>query len=63
MSFSISEILVVLLVALLVVKPDQLPDVALTLGRFAKTLRKIIGKFKQEVNDFIEPIEKSDGKQ
>ncbi|OGT36899.1 MAG: hypothetical protein A3F11_08965 [Gammaproteobacteria bacterium RIFCSPHIGHO2_12_FULL_37_14] len=60
MSFSISEVIVVLLVALLVIKPEQLPDVAFTLGRLAQSARRMLVKVKQEVNSFIEPIEKSD---
>ena len=60
MNFSISEIIVILLVALLVIKPEQLPDVAITLGRFAKSLRSLFGKVKSEMNGFIESVEKSD---
>ncbi|HLB41468.1 MAG TPA: twin-arginine translocase TatA/TatE family subunit [Gammaproteobacteria bacterium] len=58
MSFSVSEIIVILLVTLLVIKPEQLPDVAFTLGRFAQSIRRVLIKVKQEVNGFIEPIEK-----
>lgn len=60
MNFSLSEIVVVLLIALLVIKPEQLPDVAMTLGRFAKTLRKLFSKVKDEMNGFIDVVEKSD---
>ncbi|OGT44460.1 MAG: hypothetical protein A3F42_08385 [Gammaproteobacteria bacterium RIFCSPHIGHO2_12_FULL_37_34] len=60
MSFSVSEVVVVLLVALLVIKPEQLPDVAFTLGRFTQSVRRALLKIKQEVNGFIEPTEKSD---
>jgi len=59
-NFSLSEIVVVLLIALLVIKPEQLPDVAMTLGRFAKTLRKLFSKVKDEMNGFIDVVEKSD---
>ena len=59
MGFSVSEVVVVLLVALLVIKPEQLPDVAFTLGRFAQSARRALAKIKQEVSGFIEPIEKS----
>jgi Sec-independent protein translocase protein TatA len=58
--FSISEIIVILLVALLVIKPEQLPDVAITLGRFAKSLRSLFSKVKNEMNGFIDSVEKSD---
>lgn len=58
MNFSISEIIVILLIALLVIKPEQLPEVALTLGRFAKTIRHMFAKVKNEMNGFIEAVEK-----
>lgn len=60
MNFSISEIIVILLVALLVIKPEQLPDVAITLGRFAKSLRNLFAKVKDEMNGLMETVEKSD---
>jgi len=55
-NFSLSEILVVLLIALLVVKPEQLPDVALSLGRFVKTMRGMFAKVKAEMNGFIDDV-------
>lgn len=58
MNISISEILVVLLVALLVIKPEQLPEVAVTVGRFAKSIRRLFTKVKDEMNEFIDPVEK-----
>ncbi len=54
MNFSISEILLVLLIALLVVKPEQLPDVARTLGRLMRSVRGIYSKVKEEMNGFID---------
>jgi Sec-independent protein translocase protein TatA len=53
-NFSISEIIVILLIALLVIKPEQLPDVAFTLGRFARTMQRMFAKIKEEMNDMIE---------
>jgi Sec-independent protein translocase protein TatA len=53
-----SEIIVILLIALLVIKPEQLPDVALTLGRFAKTIRRMFAKVKDEMNGFMDAVEK-----
>jgi|GEM_PF-1719965 Sec-independent protein translocase protein TatA len=50
MNFSISEMLVVLLIALLVIKPEQLPDVAFTLGKFAQSLQRLFAKIKEEMN-------------
>lgn len=58
MSFSFGEIALILLVALLVIKPEQLPEVAQTLGRFAKSIRQFFAKMKEETNDFINTIEK-----
>lgn len=58
MNFSISEILVILLIALLVIKPEQLPDVAYTLGRFAQSVKRLFAKVKDEMNGFIETVEK-----
>jgi Sec-independent protein translocase protein TatA len=53
--------MVVLLIALLVVKPEQLPDVAHSLGRFVKSIRGIFAKVKNEMNELIDPIEKIAG--
>ena len=58
MNFSISEIIVILLIALLVIKPDQLPEVAHNLGRFVKTFRLLVTKFKNEMNGLLEKVEK-----
>lgn len=60
MSFSISEILVILLIALLVIKPEQLPEVAFSLGRFIQSLRDTVTKLKTEVTNFIEPSDRAD---
>lgn len=60
MNFSISEILVILLIALLVVKPEQLPDVAFTLGRFTQSIRRMFAKVKDEMDGIIESVEKPD---
>lgn len=54
MNFSLSEIIVILLIALLVIKPEQLPDVALTLGRFMKSVQNLFAKVKDEMNGFID---------
>ena len=63
MNFSISEMLVVLLIALLVVKPEQLPDVAHSLGKFVKTIRSMFSKVKDEMNGFIDAVEQPDNSQ
>jgi len=61
-NFSISELLVILLVALLVVKPEQLPDLAFTLGRFAKSMQRMFSKVKDEMNGLIDSVEKPESK-
>ena len=55
MNIGISEILLVLLIALLVIKPEQMPEVAFALGRFGRRLRKVIAKFKNEMSGWVEP--------
>jgi Sec-independent protein translocase protein TatA len=62
-NFSISEIIVIILIALLVIKPEQLPDVAFTLGRFAKSFRRMFAKVKDEMNGLIDSVEKSNERQ
>jgi sec-independent protein translocase protein TatB len=49
MHINISEILLVLLVALLVIKPEQLPDAAKRAGRWIKLVRQSIAKIKNEI--------------
>jgi Tat protein translocase TatB subunit len=63
MNFSVSEILVVLLIALIVIKPEQLPDAAFSLGRFAKTIRKMFSKVKEEMNGLIESADTNNERQ
>ncbi len=58
MNFSISEIAVILLVALLVIKPEQLPEVAFSLGKFAQSMRRLLTKVKAEMNGVIDAVEK-----
>ena len=53
MNFSVSEILLVLLIALLVIKPEQLPEVARGFGRVMKTIKGVFAKAKEEMNSFI----------
>lgn len=56
MNISISEIIVVLLVALLVIKPEQLPDVAFKLGKWSKRLRDTMTKLRQEVDGTVTKV-------
>lgn len=44
-----SEMLVVLLVALLVIKPEHLPSAAYTLGRLIKRAQQFSAKIRQEL--------------
>lgn len=48
MNISLSEILLILIVALLVIKPEHLPDFARKLGRWFSTIRQSILKIKNE---------------
>ena len=59
MNISMSEIIVILLIALLVIKPEQLPEVAYTIGRFADSIRRLFAKVKNEMNALLESAEKS----
>lgn len=60
MNISLSEIMLVLLIALLVIKPEQMPEVAQMLGRLVGSLRSMFAKVKTEVNGFITSAEKPD---
>ena len=58
MNVSISEIIVILLIALLVIKPEQLPEVAFTLGRFVQSIRNMFAKLNDEMNGLIDTTQK-----
>jgi len=49
MHISFSEILLILIVALLVIKPAHLPEAAKTLGRWFKWMRQTSDKIKKEI--------------
>ncbi len=51
MQISLSEIIVILLVALVVIKPEQLPDVLLTMKRLVMRLRLIFANFKRAIEE------------
>lgn len=59
MHISLSEILVILLVALLVIKPEHLPDAAFTLGRLIKWFRKTATKIKREIEEPLDQLTSS----
>jgi len=56
MPISFSEIWVILLVALLVIKPERLPEVALTVGRCIQWLRAAATKIKREMEESFEQV-------
>jgi Sec-independent protein translocase protein TatA len=65
MSIHFSEILLILLVALLVIKPERLPEVAYTLGRWFRWLQTMTTKIKNVFEtpemgkySFHEPLKK-----
>lgn len=51
MNIHFSELLVILVVALLVIKPERLPDVAHTIGRWLKWGRQFLAKIKNEIGE------------
>ncbi len=56
MNISLSEILLVLIVALVVIKPEQLPDVAFKLGRWAKQFRTGMTKLRRELDGTVSQL-------
>ena len=57
MSFSISEIMLIVVIAMLVIKPEQLPEAAYTLGQFTKSIRKMFTKVQNEMHHMIDSVE------
>lgn len=53
MHFSLSEIIVILLVSLVVIKPAQLPEVAKSLAQALKKFRDASQKIKQEIHESL----------
>ncbi len=49
-----SEIVVVMVVALIVVGPERLPKVARTMGQWAGNLQRYINRIKMDVNNSME---------
>jgi Tat protein translocase TatB subunit len=54
-NINISEILVVLVVALLVIKPEQLPEVAFKMGKWMKSLRGAMTTLRRELDGTVTP--------
>lgn len=61
MNVSMSEILLILLIALLVIKPEQLPDVAFSLGKMLKGVRKMFSKIQDEIEGTPAPKHDASG--
>lgn len=57
---SVSELLLILLVALLVIKPEQLPEVAEYTGRLVRLVRQIIARLKSEIQGLLDTVDNSD---
>ncbi|MES2216841.1 MAG: twin-arginine translocase TatA/TatE family subunit [Pseudomonadota bacterium] len=54
MSICVSEVVMVLLVAVLVIKPEKLPDAAYSLGKWLRWLRQTSDKIKHEISSPLE---------
>ncbi len=63
MNISLSEMILVLLVALIAIRPEQMPEVAAMLGRLARLVRSLSANIKSEVNALIHSSENSDERQ
>jgi len=50
------EILVILVLALLVLGPERLPQAARTMGRWVAEIRKITGSLQAEVQDVVDEV-------
>ncbi len=53
---NVSEIVVVVVVALLVIKPEKLPSAAFTLGKWMKWLRQTTANIKHEMESPLEKL-------
>ena len=56
---NISECMVILLVALLVIKPEQFPEIIYHVSRFIHSFRKCMIHIKEELKDIIDTLPKS----
>jgi len=52
-NINLSEILLVLIVALVVIKPEQLPSVAFKMGRWAKQARRGLTQLRRELDGTV----------
>lgn len=54
MNVSLSELVMVVVVALLVLKPEQLPEVAKMIGKATKMARQLFRKMKNEMTEWVD---------
>jgi len=62
MNLNISELLVIAFVALLVIKPAQLPNAAYKLGHCVRTLRHFFLKTKNDLTSLLDTTQKHNDK-
>lgn len=60
MALSISECLLVLFVGLLVIKPDQLPEVMQQLGRLVRSVRQMVMRLQSEMQGLLNTVDNTD---
>lgn len=60
MDFGLSELLLVLVVALFAIGPKQLPEVMFTLGRWARRLQYIRYNMSQQVDTYLQATDLHD---
>lgn|GEM_PF-2897959 len=61
MNISLSEILLVLIIALVVIKPERMPEVAFKLGKWAKQLRGGMNKLRRELDGTVNQLNEEVG--
>lgn len=54
MNVSISEIIVILLIALLVIQPKDMPALAYKIGYATRKIRSLFASFKKDMGDLID---------
>jgi len=55
-SVGATEVLVIMLLALVVLGPERLPQAARTMGRWVAELRKLTGSLQAEVQDVVDEV-------
>lgn len=54
MHIGLSEIILILVIAVIVTKPERLPSVMLNVGRFVKSITGTLNKLKNELNMYFD---------